>query len=247
MKTIKSIDRMVSILNVFIDHESLTLSEICDITGDSKSTVFDILATLKVHNLVQQDDVSKRYSLGVLFLQFGGLYSARNLLRKRAEEICYTLSAKYKATVHLTVPEKGMVRYIGKFEDPDTKVNASQMGRLLPMSCTGVGKATLAYLGEDYLEEYVLNKPLVKSTKYSIIDEDTLRKELDTIRDLGYAMDNEEITLGIKCVAAPIFDMNNEVIAAISITKLAPMFDEENFEDIKNDVIDAANLISQRS
>lgn len=244
VKTIKSIDRMMVILNVFNDYEELSLAEICEITGESKSTVFDIIATLRHHKLMQQDESSKKYSLGVQFLQFGGLYSARNPLRKRAEEVSFELSAKYKATVHLTVPEEGKVRYIGKFEDPDTKVNASEIGKLLPMTCTGVGKATLAFLDEDYLTKYILSKPLPACTRNSIVTEDNLRIELEKIRQLGYAMDNEEITLGIKCVAAPIFDMNNEVIAAISMTKLAPMFDEENLEDIVKDVKIAAAKIS---
>lgn len=244
VKTIKSLDRMMSILNVFIDNESLSLAEICEITNESKSTVHDILSTLKVHKLIQQDELTKHYSLGVLFLQFGGLYSARNPIKKIADEVCVSLSSKYKATVHLTTPENGFVRYIGKYEDIDTKVNASRIGTILPMSVTGVGKATLAFLGEDYLQDYVLSKPLPKYTVNSITDENTLRSELETIREKGYAVDNEEITLGIKCVAAPIFDVHNNVIASISLTKLTPHFNEESLEEMARDIIEAASLIS---
>ena len=244
VKTIKSLDRMMLVLNVFIDHESLTLAEICDITSESKSTVHDILATLKVHKLIQQDELTKKYALGVTFLQFGGLYSMRNPIKKRADVVCARLSAKYKATVHLTTPENGLVRYIGKYEDIDTKVNASRIGTALPMTVTGVGKAILAFLDEDYLQEYILSKPLPQYTKNSITSEEKLREELNIIKEQGYSIDNEEITLGIKCVAAPIFDIQNNAVASISLTKLTPSFNEENLDEMAKDVIEAAHIIS---
>ena len=112
------------------------------------------------------------------------------------------------------------------------------------MTSTGVGKAMLAFLGEDYLQTYILSKPFPIFTENTIRDEATLREVLEAVRQNGYALDNEEITLGIRCVAAPIFDYQKNVIGAISITKLAPSINDDNFDKIVASVLDAANQIS---
>ncbi|NLC42320.1 MAG: hypothetical protein GX775_05665 [Erysipelothrix sp.] len=102
----------------------------------------------------------------------------------------------------------------------------------------------LAFLGENYLQTHILSKAFPIFTENTIRDESTLRVELEAVRQNGYALDNEEIILGIRCIAAPIFVYQKNVIGAIGITKLAPSINDDNFDKIVASVRDAANQIS---
>lgn len=246
MKIIKSIDKGVAILNCFYDHESLSLVEITNLTSFSKSSTFDILNTLVVNNLLVQDPISKKYSLGIKNLELGSLYRTRNPLTKIALPYCEQLQRNYQTTVHLTIPDRGNVVYIGKFEDYNHSVSLSYIGNRLPMSCTGVGKAMLAFLGEEYLQKYILINPLPTPTPKSIQNEEALRADLSKIRENGYAIDDEEMVEGLKCIAAPIFNSNHDVVGAISVSKLTPAMTDEILPNIIKDVVAAAEAISKR-
>lgn len=100
------------------------------------------------------------------------------------------------------------------------------------MPITGLGKAMLAYLPEEYFEEYIAPYPLTQLTEKSIIDMDQLREVIKEAKKNGYATDEEEVRLGMKCVAVPLFDYSGEVSGAISVTMLSPYMTDEVKEEI---------------
>lgn len=241
--TIKSIDRAVIILDCFKENTKLNITQIASMTGLSKSSAHDTVSTLVAHHFLEQNPHTKDYELGSKLFELGALYNMRNPLAKRASPYCEALSNKYRATVHLTTFEGPDVIYIGKFENPSVIVSASYIGKRLPMVNTGVGKAILSQVTPEYLEEYVMNRPIPRPTPKSHKDYKSLLEDLIKTKERGYALDNEEVSLGLKCVAAPIFD-NSTVIGAISVSYLAPQYTEEDIPMIAQDVMEAARNIS---
>ena len=120
--------------------------------------------------------------------------------------------------------------YVDKFEDHHAYVSYSRIGKRAPMSCTGVGKAMLAFLNEDYRNQYIYSHPLPKITEKSLASEEELEENLALSKQRGFSIDDEEIELGIRCVAAPIFNVHGEVFAAISVSRFAQFITEENIE-----------------
>ncbi len=244
-KRIKSLDKAVSILDCFYHNEELGITEIMNLTGMNKSTVYDLVYTLFVNRFLEQDLTTKKYRLGIRLFEFGNLYAKRNSLRNRAELVGRELAEKYSATVHLAVHDKGEVVYIDKFENHRANVSYSRIGKRAPMSCTGVGKAMLAFLNEDYRNQYIYSHPLPKMTEYSLTTKEELEENLALSKQRGYSTDDEEIELGIRCVAAPIFNIHGEVLAAISVSRFAQFITDENIDSIAKDVKQAAYEIGR--
>lgn len=244
MKTIKSIDKAVQILDCFVEHEELGITEIVKLTGFAKSTIYDTVSTLVFHQYLSQNEENSKYSLGIRLFQLGGLFDKRNELTKRAAAQCQQLSEKWNATVHLAIPDHGNVIYIGKYEQQEGMVSASFIGKRLPMIATGLGKAMMAYLGQEYIEKYVLVKPFPKFTPNTIDNKIDLLADCQATLKRGYAIDNEEISIGLKCVAAPIFGAQGEVVAALSVSKLTPGMVEGDIERIAQDVTALARHLS---
>ena len=100
---------------------------------------------------------------------------------------------------------------------PGAKVGADWIGRVLDINCSGVGKALVAFLPEDQFNELIAAKSLAKHNKRTIVTLREFKRELARIRDLGYALDDEEDEVGLRCVATPIFDSRRKPVAAVSV------------------------------
>jgi DNA-binding IclR family transcriptional regulator len=127
------------------------------------------------------------------------------------------LHRKTDHTANLAVLDGTMGVFVDKIESKDFGIKLfSEIGKTFPLHCTGLGKALLAFSSDETLEKF-LEAPLKAMTENTITDPETFKQELALIRDRGYALDNEEITRGIMCVAAPVLGFNGEVICAVSI------------------------------
>lgn len=243
---IQSLARAFEILDFFQEESEMGISNIAEKMGLSKSTVYGLVNTLVKYNYLEQDDITKKYRLGLKLFEMGTIVESRMDIRREANSYCNMLSEKYGLTVHLATHYEGEVVYLEKYAQRDFIIVYSQVGKRAPMTCTGVGKAMLAYLDQDYIDRYILSKPFPVKTVNSISNERQLTKSLVSVRKTGYALDDEEIALGLKCVAAPIFKQGGKVIAAISVSAMKSSIDEEEFNSIAEDVVMCANEISAR-
>ena len=213
--------------------------------GLGKSTVYGLLNTLVHQGYLEHNDQNKRYYLGIRLFELGMLTHKRMDLRKEAEPYLTQLYDRYRLTVNLASHSKGEVVIIDKIESPDSIVSYSSVGKRLPMYCTGVGKAILAFLSPDYLEEYLLNRPQSNWESPVIDDWDDLKASLQLIRQRGYAVDDEELAKGLVCVAAPIFDNTGDPVASASLSS----FGKETMAEIEGmapDVVEITRAISRR-
>lgn len=138
-------------------------------------------------------------------------------LREEARPFLQALREKTGLTVHLAVLEEGEAVIIERVEASGPIRMANWVGRRLDVNCTGVGKALIAFLSEAEFNQHVRTKSLPKHNNNTIVSIKELRRELVRVRELGYALDDEEDEMGVRCVGAPIFDVSQSVTAAVSI------------------------------
>ena len=163
---------------------------------------------------------------------------------KIARPIIRDLVGELDETVHLVTLQRDEVIYIEKVEGPRALTIYSHIGKRAPVHCTGVGKAILAHLNEKEAERILSSANLEAFTEYTMTNIEEIKKQLDSIREQGYAVDDEEIELGLKCIAAPIFNHQGNVIASISCAAPKMRLDEERLPKVIAGIKRAAFEIS---
>jgi len=241
---IQSVARAMEIMEHFNNKKEMGLSEIAECMELSKSTVYGLINTLVAYRYLEQDSETKKYKLGMKLFELGCTVEKRLDLRNEARPFCEMISKKYGQTVHLATHHEGEVVYIDKFDMLNFIITYSQVGKRAPMSCTGVGKALLAYLPWEYSKKYILEKSFVVKTSKSIKSEEELYEELENIKRRGYSIDDEEIETGLKCVAAAIFNHKKEPVAAISLSGMTNKMTDEAIEIMSDDIMQCAKDIS---
>lgn len=129
----------------------LGISEIAERMDLSKSTTYGLVNTLTAFGYLEQTE-NKKYRLGLKLFELGNLVQSRMDVRMEARPYCQLLADKYRTTVHLATHSEGEIIYIDKVDNNSSVVVYSQIGKRAPMYCTGVGKAILAFLPEEYME-----------------------------------------------------------------------------------------------
>ncbi len=244
--TVQSVSRAIEILNCFGDVAELGISEISECMGLSKSTIYGLVNTLTSCGFLEQSDQNKKYRLGLGLFEFGTLVQRRMDIRREACPLCQVLADKYHTTVHLAAYSENEVIYIDKVDNNSSVIVYSQIGKRAPMYCTGVGKAIAAFLPPEYLEQYIFSRPLKKLTDNTITEKDALLAEFEKIRRNGYATDDEEIEPGLQCIAAPIFNYSKKPQMALSVSFPYGRLQSLSVQEISQDVVYYARLISQR-
>jgi len=202
----------------------LTLAECSASLGYSKPTVHRILRTLASRGFLRVDRERGLYTLGVANLRLGMAFLEQLDLRDEALPILRELGERTGETVHLGVLDGSDVVYIDKVESKHAVRMFSQIGRTMPAYSTGVGKAILAYLPDDELEQ-ALPERLETRTAATITNRQELRKHLASVRRRGYSTDEVENEEGIRCVGAPVFDHTRNIVLAITAIGPSGSFD----------------------
>jgi IclR family acetate operon transcriptional repressor len=222
----------------------ISLTELSAALDMPKSTTHRYLATLLELRLAERNGVD-RFRLGTKVIELAGSFLASSDLRKESESILDEIAEKTGETIHLAVPSGAEVVYIAKVESKHTLGMFSHIGARLPMNCTALGKSILAFSGAERLRD-VLPELLKPRTPNTITSEQALREELDRIRSQGFAIDNEENEVGIRCVGAPIIDYTGRAIAAMSISGPCDRMDRERCNQLGPLLREATLKISRR-
>jgi DNA-binding IclR family transcriptional regulator len=240
-KTIQSVDRAVRILKALGEHPGrLGLSDLSERVGLAKTTVHGLLRTLQDHGLVEQHLDTDKYQLGPQLLQLGIGYLDLNELRSRSLAWSERLATRVGEAVRVGVPHSGAVLVVHHVFRPDTSLQVLEVGALLPLHATALGKALLAYLDDDDLPR---DPP--KLTGHTHVSAAAIRRELAAVREAGYAVEREEAVLGEGGVAAPIFDRRGEAIGAVGVAGPKDLLRRGRLPDVASAVIEAARGISR--
>ena len=146
-------------------------------------------------------------------------------------------------TVHMGILERGEAVLIAKVDSPDVNRLATWIGRRMDVHCTGIGKALIAYLPPEELEELLRERSLPRHNENTIISAKRLIKELESVRNLGFATDDEEDEIGYRCVGVPVLDGENRVVAAISVAGSTSQVTSENMNDLVRYLMRTATAI----
>ncbi|MBD8068627.1 IclR family transcriptional regulator [Bacillus sp. PS06] len=221
--SIQSVERALSILELLkVERSGLGITDIAKQLKVSKSTAHRLITSLSNFGYVKKDQVTEKYILSLKLLELGDSVLQSLDIRSIASPHLKDLAHELEETVHLVFLENSEIVYIDKIESPQTIRMYSRIGKRAPVHCTGVGKAILAYLDPSEIDTIIMEKGLKKFTDYTHITRESLLNELRNIRNNRYSVDEQEHELGIRCVAAPIFDHSNKVVAGISVA--APIY-----------------------
>jgi DNA-binding IclR family transcriptional regulator len=236
----------VRILKALGEHPGrLGLSDLADRVGLAKTTVHGLLRTLQDHGLVEQHLDTDKYQLGPELLQLGNSYLDLNELRSRSLAWSELLATRVGEAVRVGVPHGEGVLVVHHVFRPDTSLQVLEVGALLPLHATALGKAVLAYLDDDSVEDVVTGE-LQKLTGHTHVSPAAIRNDLAAVRDSGYAVEREEALLGEGGVAAPIFDRRAEVIGAVGVAGPRERLLRRNrLPDVAAAVLEAARGISR--
>jgi len=243
--SVQSVERAAALLRALGEAgRPLSAGELAAAVGLPRPTVYRLLQTLCAEGLAAQNGRSFVIGSGVLWL------AARRLeqleLRTVGRPVLAELRDRTGETVHLGVLEGGRVVYVEKLESPGPLRMASMVGRIVPAHSTALGKAMLAYLPREQVEQIVRQHGLERRTPNTITEAGRLFQELATVRSRGFSIDNVENEEGIRCVGAAIFDHRGRVAGALSVSgSVASISLERARRELGPLVREAAQRISQ--
>jgi len=213
--------------------------------GISPAGVQKIMNVLHAQGFVIQNEETKRYVLGPVVLQIGLAMLGELEVRQVARPYLKALAKETNETALLGIRDSDEVFYIDKFL-PNSEIRMDvPLGASRPYHCTAVGKILLAQLPAGEFERLAAANSFDPVTPNSITNPDQLAAELENIRQNGYALDREEFKLGAQCVAAPIYDHNGQLVAAVTVAGPAGRI-ETNLDARIEQVLTKGQEISSR-
>lgn len=222
----------------------ISATELAAATGWPKATLYRILSAVTAHGFIRLDPQSQGYTLGYRLLELAqNVWVAPDLASVASVEL-QRLRDMTGETAYLAVPQDGTVLGLGKFESPHDIRSAARLGVRKPLHCTSQGKAILAFLPEATAEALLTQAPLERFTPHTIIDPNTLMAQLRIIRARGYAVEDQEILLGNRCVGAPVLDSGGQPIAAISVAGPVYRLTTERVAQLGPEIANVARNIS---
>ena len=237
--TIKSLDRAMAVFEHLSESQGKALSTIAAETGQSTATVYRILVTLEGRGLVEFDPEEQIWQIGPRAFVIGARFLRRTSLVERARPILRRLMQETGETANLGIAQTGRVLFVSQVETHESIRAFFPPGTLSAIHASGIGKALLAHM-DPAERDAIVDAPLERFTAHTLTETDVLQANLDLIRTRGYAVDGEEKNLGMRCVAAPVFDMNKEAIAGISVSGPTSRVSREALASFSGPVMAAA-------
>lgn len=241
-QTTSVLGKVGCILQAFsADNATLGISEISRITGIAKATVYRLCCEMTDLGLL--DRHWSEYQLGLRLFELGSLVQRERLLREVATPFLQDLRVRTNETIHLAIPADGEVVYVVRLTGHQSLTAPSRLAGRAPMHCTATGKAMLAHLTPELVDS-LMSRPLEEFTKFTILARNVLDDELARVRSTGVAVENEELTLNFRSIAAPIFGPGRRLLGAVSVTGPTTRV---NIDSVATEARNAASRISDRA
>ncbi|MEP2530892.1 HTH-type transcriptional regulator BhcR [Shimia sp.] len=239
---IQALDRALDVLEVLADQGGLTLSEVAASLKQSPATIYRVLTTLQLRGMADTDPGDQTWHVGPGAFRIGSAFLRRSSVVERARPVMRMLMEETGETANLGIEKNGQVLFLSQVETHETIRAFFPPGTLSPMHASGIGKALLASMddtrlfGEDDLESF---------TPKTLTSQSQLRADLALTRDRGFSFDDEERAEGMRCIAAPIYNLFGEAVAGISISGPTHRLDTARIQTIGALVRDAAHDLSR--
>lgn len=239
-------ERIFSTIECLAKDGPMGLLELSKSLGLNKTTVHRILNSLICMDYARQDPESLKYSLTFKFCGISSQILAQNNMIDLARPHLKELSNQTGETVHFVQIDGRQAVYIDKVESSRSSVRlVSRIGKSVPLYCSGVGKALLADMSDDKIKAVWDKSSIKRLTEYTITDFAEFRKIITQIRQNGYALDNEENELGVRCIAVSIKDFSGKPAYAISVSAPKDRMSDERILEIRELILTAKENIQK--
>ena len=239
----QSIIKAFTVLDAFTnDKKEWGVRELANKTGYNKSTTYRLLSTLVFLNVIHQNE-NEKYRLGSKLFELGNRVSLYKSLITVTNQPIKNVALEIKETVLLSILKEHQVFYINKADSLQGLKISTSIGSYQPIHATASGKLLLAFSSDEKQNTYFKNKPLTKFTQKTITKVIELKTELDIIKKQGYALDLEELELGLICIAIPIYNKKGTTIASISASGPSSRFRMDNVQNYVSILQKGASLI----
>lgn len=218
--SIRAVDRALDVLEaVASDPDGVTVLEVARLVELPLSTVYRVIETLKRRHYVSDLASGSRVGIGPALLEVSSAYRAPRDLKEIAHPVMSSLAAAVKETTNLAIQTSGFAVYLHQVEAPEMLMRMfMQTGVRAPCHCSGVGKVLLAWATEQEAARLLETVDFVAHTSRTITNLPQLQNELERVRKLGYALDDEEREVGVRCVAVPVFSASRRLVAGLSVS-----------------------------
>lgn len=242
---INSIIKVFGLIEVLVSKNEFDLSELTSQLNLPKTTVHRMLLTLQSLGYVKQNPQNLRYSASIKFFELGREVMRKSNVLEFAHPHMVRLAAETGETINLGVLDGLDVVCIHKVESRYYLRQDQPIGTRTKAYCTSFGKAMLAFCPEQDRRQLYSQEALVRCTPNSLQTREAIEEELKLVRAKGFAVDNEEGVLGVRCVGAPILDHEAKVVAGLSIAGPALRIGEDDIPRLAELVMEAATAISR--
>lgn len=241
---VQVLGRAVAILNHLAQSDSgLSLTEVAKAVGLAGSTAHRLLTSLEAERYVRFDGETRLWSIGVqAFVAGAGFLKTRNVVQM-ARPHMRTLMERSGETVNLAIEEAGAAVYLGQVECREMMRSFARLGARVPLHSSGVGKALLSGLADADRDRLLARTGLPGATPRTITDLAALRADLEAARARGYAVDDEEHAVGLRCVAAPVFNEHGDPACAVSLSGPKARITDERMAVLGGMVAETASRI----
>ncbi|MBO5076208.1 MAG: IclR family transcriptional regulator [Clostridia bacterium] len=246
VQTINSLARGLAIIDLIHEHGRLGVTELGKLLGVNKSSAYRLLKTLEEHGYVEQIAENGKYTLGLKLCKFRERVLDSYDIRAVAHPYLEELTRLTGEAAGLSVRKGDEVFLIDCLSAPHHLGVILQIGDREELHCTAHGKAMLSALPEDEQRRLLKKEKLTAHTVYTVTDREQLLAVAKADKARRYAVDNEETTLGMRCVAANIYDFSGNVVAAIGISGPTDRVTEEKIPEYAGIITRIAETISRR-
>jgi IclR family acetate operon transcriptional repressor len=242
---VQSVDRAVTVLEILARSGEAGVTEIAMEIGVHKSTAFRLISALENRGLVAQDVGRGKYRLGVGILRLAGATTARLDVVQEGRQICERLAQEVGETINLAVLADGAALYVDQTAGPSALQTRNWVGQRLALHATSNGKVLLAHLAPAARAEFLVAALEAFTTK-TLVDVERLEAQLTEVRQRGYATTVDELELGLTAVAAPVYNVDGAVIAALSASGPSFRLTRQRVPQVARAVMRASDEISRR-
>ncbi|MCT4332913.1 IclR family transcriptional regulator [Paracoccus sp. YLB-12] len=243
--TIQALDRALDILDLLAANPGLTLSEVAEQMQQSPSTVHRVLHTLAARGVAETDLATQTWHIGPATFRLGSAFMRRSGIVERARPMLRALMEHTGETANLGILNGDAVLFVSQAETHETIRAFFPPGTRSPLHASGIGKALLAFGRADTLRMLLDHVPLKRFTDRTLTTAEALQEDLSRIRHRGFSFDDEEKTRGMRCIAAPVFDLSGEAVAGISVSGPSHRIGHEHVKTLGAAVAAAASELSQ--
>jgi DNA-binding IclR family transcriptional regulator len=244
---VRAVGRAVSILEQFsLERPELTFTEICAAVGLSKSTTHRLLSTLELEDVLEYDARTSRYRLSLKVFRLGSVVGKSMQLTTQADALLEKLAEQTSETAFMVVPDGDEALCLRRVDGGQhVRVLFLETGMRQAFNCGAAPRVMLAHMPPERWE-HIVSAHTRSMTEHSLVTREDLERDAGEIRERGYAVSWEDVTLHACALGAPVHDENGVVVAALSLSGIVQHFTPETLPGLVRTVVDAADELSRR-